>query len=156
MSPDKERARLASLYASLSDEELEQIASSGDELSEAAYGELNAEIARRGLAIAIVPPRAPDMNVLEVEKTVTLRKFLDLPEAFLAKGCLESAGIQAFLIDDNMVRLDWFISNILGGVKLQVLAKDAEAAEEILSKPIPETDEDGYSELLEDDPHGAK
>ena len=76
---------------------------------------------------------------LEFNETVTLRQFLDLPEALLAKGSLESAGIQAYLVDDNMVRLNWFISNILGGIKLKVCAEDAEAAREILNQPIPET-----------------
>jgi hypothetical protein len=49
----------------------------------------------------------------------------------LAKGSLEAAGIQAYLVDDNMIRMDWFISNLLGGIKLQVRAEDAEAAVEI-------------------------
>jgi hypothetical protein len=69
---------------------------------------------------------------------VTIRQFRDLPEALFAKGSLESAGIECALIDDNMVRLDWFISNLLGGVKLQVRAEDSAVAEEILSQPIPE------------------
>ena len=49
-----------------------------------------------------------------------LRRFRDLPEALLAKGKLECAGFDCFLADDNMVRMDWFISNLLGGVKLMV------------------------------------
>jgi hypothetical protein len=49
----------------------------------------------------------------------------------LAKGSLEAAGIQAYLVDDNMIRMDWFISNLLGGIKLKVRAEDAEAAVEI-------------------------
>jgi hypothetical protein len=70
---------------------------------------------------------------------VTIRKFRDLPEALLAKGGLESAGIECCLIDDNMVRMDWFISNLIGGVKLQVSAEDAAEATEILNLPTPET-----------------
>jgi hypothetical protein len=69
---------------------------------------------------------------------VTIRQFRDLPEALFAKGSLESAGIECGLIDDNMVRLDWFISNLLGGVKLQVRREDAAIAQEILEQPIPE------------------
>lgn len=38
-----------------------------------------------------------------------------------------------------MVRLDWFISNLLGGVKLQVWPEDVAEATEILNLPIPET-----------------
>ena len=44
-----------------------------------------------------------------MRKQVTIRAFRDLPEALLAKGSLESAGIDCFLVDDNMVRLDWFM-----------------------------------------------
>ena len=145
MDLDKERSRLASLYASLSDEELEQIARGEGELSKAACDALNAEIARRGLDLPIAVPLNTD--ALEIEGTVILRKFRDLPEALLAKGTLESAGIEAFLVDDNMIRMDWFYSNLLGGVKLGVRAQDAQAAEEILSQPIPETvDVEGVGE----------
>jgi hypothetical protein len=41
-------------------------------------------------------------------------------------------------VDDNMVRLDWFWSNLIGGIKLQVDPKDIEAANEILDQPIPD------------------
>ena len=47
--------------------------------------------------------------------------------------------IECSLLDDNMVRLlDWFISNLLGGVKLQASPEDAEVAKQILEQPIPE------------------
>jgi hypothetical protein len=68
---------------------------------------------------------------------VTIRQFRDLPEALLAKGCLESAGIKGILTDDNIVRLDWFWSNVMGGIKLKVDPEDVEAASEILEQPIP-------------------
>jgi hypothetical protein len=120
----------------MSDEELAQVAGSGDELSPIAEEELKAEGARRGLQLTIAEPQGED--VIEFDKAVTLRQFRDLPEALLAKGSLESAGIQAYLVDDNMIRMDWFISNLLGGIKLNVRAEDAEAANEILNQPIPE------------------
>jgi hypothetical protein len=69
---------------------------------------------------------------------VTIRKFRDLTEAILAKGRLDSAGIEAFLADDNMVRMSCWYSNLLGGVKLRVNVAEADAANEILSQPIPE------------------
>jgi hypothetical protein len=136
--PDEERARIAGVYAAMSDEELDTIASSGDELSTAAEAALRAEGAKRGLDFVIVPPASGE-DVLEFNPTVTLRQFRDLPDALLAKGSLESAGIQAYLADDNMIRMDWFISNLIGGVKLKVHPEDAEAANEILNQPIPET-----------------
>src|SRR5271168_4109843 len=134
--PDQEPQRIAAVYSAMSDEELVQIVESGDELSSAAQGALAAEVAKRGLQMDTAPPQ--DECVVEFNPTVTLRQFRDLPEALLAKGGLESAGIEAYLVDDNMIRMDWFISNLLGGIKLKVRPEDAEAASEILSQPIPE------------------
>ena len=135
-TPEEERVRVDGVYSAMSDEELGQIAESGDELSVAAQEAFRAEVARRGLKMEIAPPRGED--VVEFNETVTLRQFRDLPEALLAKGSLESAGIEAYLVDDNMIRMDWFISNLLGGIKLKVRPEDAEAAGEILNQPIPE------------------
>ncbi|MGA3106683.1 MAG: DUF2007 domain-containing protein [Terriglobales bacterium] len=135
-TPDEERLRLAGIYSAMSDEELERIAESGDELSAAGAEAFQSEFAKRGLKIEAEPP--PKEDRFELNATVTLRKFRDLPEALLAKGCLESAGIQAYLVDDNMIRMDWFISNLLGGIKLKVNPEDAAAANEILNQPIPE------------------
>lgn len=132
-----ELARLAGVYAAMSDEELKSIAESGDELSVPAQEALLAEASKRGFMLTIASPRAED--AVEFSDLITLRQFRDLPEALLAKGSLESAGIQVFLVDDNLIRLDWFYSNLLGGIKLKVRAEDAEAANEILNQPIPET-----------------
>jgi hypothetical protein len=73
---------------------------------------------------------------LNFRELVTIRKFRDLPEALLAQGRLESSGIEAFLFDDNMVRMDWLISNLLGGVKLKVEESNVEIAEEILNHEV--------------------
>src|SRR5271163_3907446 len=136
-TPEEERLRMAGVYSGMSDEGLTQIAESGDEFSAAAQEAFQAEVAKRGLTLTLAPPRGVD--VFELNESVTLRQFRDLPEALLAKGSLESAGIEAYLVDDNMIRMDWFISNLLGGIKLKVRPEDAEAASEILSQPIPET-----------------
>lgn len=134
--PEEERIRIAGVYSAKGDEELEQIASSGDELSAVAHEALQAEATKRGLNLVIAAPRGED--VFEFNETVTVRQFRDLPEALLAKGSLESAGIEAYLVDDNMIRMDWFISNLLGGIKLKVRPMDAAAANEILNQPPPE------------------
>jgi hypothetical protein len=49
MPPEQERMRVAGVYSAMSDEELAQIAASGDELSEDARQALGAEAAKRGL-----------------------------------------------------------------------------------------------------------
>jgi len=143
---DAELARLAERYSAMSEEELRRIAESGDDLSTAAQDALLGEASKRGLQLVILsPPKGED--VVELKNLVTLRQFRDLPEALLAKGGLESAGIETFLVDDNLVRLDWFYSNLLGGIKLKVRTEDADAANEILSQPIPEVvDVEGVGE----------
>ena len=57
----------------------------------------------------------------------------------LPGAVIESAGIFCFLKDENLVRLDWQMSNLIGGIRLQVSAADVEAAEAVLAQPIPET-----------------
>ncbi len=61
----------------------------------------------------------------------TIRQFGDMAEALLAQGCLESAGIEAFLADANIARLEWPVSR---GMRLQVNADDAEAATRLLEQ----------------------
>lgn len=70
---------------------------------------------------------------------VTLWKFRDLPEALLAKSKLESEGITAFLVNDEMIRMDWFWSNLIGGIWLQVPEPEAARALELLQEPIPDS-----------------
>ena len=64
---------------------------------------------------------------------VTIRHFRDVPVAMLAKAALDSAGIESYLFDDNTIRMDWFWSNAIGGVKLLVRKEDAPAALEMLN-----------------------
>ena len=138
-----ESRRLAEIYAGMSSRELQQLAHAPSALTETARNTLAAELARRGGKVLLEKQDethdVPDgSGRFEVRDPVTIRRFRDLPEALLAKGSLESAGIPCALADDNMVRLDWFISNVIGGVKLQVNPEDAPAATEILDQPIPE------------------
>jgi hypothetical protein len=80
-----------------------------------------------------IPNPEDELNFREL---VTIRMYRDLPEALLAQGRLESSGIESFLADDNMVRMDWLISNLLGGVKLKVEESNVEFAEEILNQEV--------------------
>jgi ribosomal protein L37AE/L43A len=68
----------------------------------------------------------------------TLATFRDLTEALLAQGKLQAAGIECTLADDNIVRMDWFYSNAVGGVKLQVSEGNLEEASALLQDGIPE------------------
>ncbi|MGZ6326884.1 MAG: hypothetical protein ACXWR1_22015 [Bdellovibrionota bacterium] len=158
IDPQKERLRLADFYAGQMDGELEKVAGQAYELTDLALEALRAELSRRGLKAKLAekrplppnrgpvpgdPPPQPAVEILpdgelDMRPLVTIRQFRDLPEALLAKGSLDSAGIECALVDENIVRLDWFWSNLMGGVKLGVDPDDVEAAEQILSQPIPE------------------
>src|SRR5258708_3867089 len=131
----RERRRVAANYASMSDGELQRLARNTESLTEVAWDALEDEMDRRHLELAEDPAPEPRQQ-MEMQKLVTIRQFRDLPEALLAKGSLESAGIECFLADENLVRLDWFISNFIGGIKLNVRAADAENAQKLLDEPI--------------------
>jgi hypothetical protein len=66
-------------------------------------------------------------------KLVTVAKYCYPYEADLAKSRLEAEGIRAFAADEHIVRLDWFYSNAVGGIRVQVAEHDAELAKEILA-----------------------
>lgn len=138
--PERERHRLQEYYSRLTDGELEQLSEDVSDLTQIARQSLAEEKQRRGLVTAHsqFSESSESAEQPELRRLQTIRKFRDLPEALLAKGCLESAGIEAFLADDNMVRLDWFISNFIGGIKLKVKPEDSTAAIAILEQPIPE------------------
>jgi Putative prokaryotic signal transducing protein len=134
--PEQQRRHLEVLYSDMADAELLKLDEDPGALTGVAQEALRGEMSRRG--IVIVPVQSSGGDEVQLQKLVTLRQFRDLPEALLAKGALESAGIESFLADDNMVRLDWFISNLIGGIKIKVKPEDLEAAHEILDQPIPE------------------
>jgi hypothetical protein len=127
-----ESKRLAELYAAMNDGELENIARNPNSLTDAAQIALATELRRRDLA-AHTPEMPEGYKKAEYRGLVTVRKFRDLAEAFLAKGSLESAGIESFLADDNMVRI--FVPTFTDGVRLQVRAEDATLAAEVLDEP---------------------
>jgi hypothetical protein len=135
--PEQECQRLTRVYAAMSPEELQKVADDGASLTHEARETLKAEISRRGLDMT-VNEAATGVDVIEERDLLMIRRFQNLPEALLAKGSLDSSGIECYLTDDNMVRMDWFISNLLGGAKLLVNREDAEAATAILDEPEPE------------------
>src|SRR5215469_4628900 len=125
IDPEEERRRLKEFYSQQMDESLEKTAGEAYELSEIARAALQAELQKRGLSAELAkyrpvrgkkrpapinPPRdataasptEPPTDDDDGDDLVTIRQFRDLPQALLAKGCLESAGIQCALTDDNM------------------------------------------------------
>jgi hypothetical protein len=137
--PEQERQRLTKLYATMSDGELEAIAADSAELTDMARQALTDELARRHPEAAVVANTAArGRDSVELADVVSIRQFRDLHEALLAKGALDSAEIESFLVDDNMIRMDWFWSNLVGGIKLCVRQEDADAALDLLGQSIPE------------------
>jgi len=134
MDPQKERGRLFDIYAGKTDEELQQVDTQSDELTDIAQEVLREELARRRLPQNFEQPNEAGQKELEFQDLVTIRTFWGLLEAELAKGLLDSAGIESFLFDDNMVRMDWFNANALGGVKLRVDAHNVDAANRVLQE----------------------
>ena len=134
MDPQRERGRLSEIYAGKTDEELQQADTQSDELTDIAQEVLREELARRRLPQNFEQPNEAGQKELEFRDLVTIRTFWGLLEAELAKGLLDSAGIESFLFDDNMVRMDWFNANALGGVKLRVDAHNVDAANRVLQE----------------------
>ena len=63
---------------------------------------------------------------------VTVGTYLSMAEAEPPRLALEAAGIPAMATDENIGEL--LVPVLFGGIKLQVPAKDAEQAEEILAE----------------------
>jgi hypothetical protein len=72
------------------------------------------------------------------EGLVTVARFESPVEAQIAKGMLESAGVECFLVGEN-------VNNLLQAafrVRLQVRAEDEAAARELLAGTAGESEED--------------
>jgi Putative prokaryotic signal transducing protein len=137
---DRELRRLTTRYAQMEDGELEMVAVDFLSLTEPAKGALRSEMAKRELTPPdeIAADHAKEIAESEARKPVMIRRYRDLPDATIAKSVLESAGIDCLLADDNLVRLDWFYSNLIGGIKLLVPEKDVEAATNLLDEGSPD------------------
>jgi hypothetical protein len=136
IDPQRERQRLERLYAEMADEELDKLLRTADELTEIARESLKKELEKRGSRVEfdeLQEETEPDHREL-----VTIAYVRDLQEAMLARGRLASAGIESFVADENLVSLNWFLSNVIGNLRLQVREQDAQAAKEILGQSVPE------------------
>ncbi len=65
---------------------------------------------------------------------VTVATFDFLPQAEIARGRLAAEGIAGRLADQHLVQTDWLYSIAVGGIKLQVAARDVERALAILDQ----------------------
>ena len=73
-------------------------------------------------------------------RLITIASFSQPIEAHLTKTRLEADGIECFIFDEHIVRMNWLYSNAIGGVKLQVKEPDVERSIEILQQEPVSTD----------------
>jgi hypothetical protein len=139
IDPDLEREKLAARYATMSDLELMKVGQIPGFLTDWAFEALRREMAKRGLDWAGKDLPAPSKMARQEAKEdpgnrpIVIRQYRDIPGGMTDRMILEAAGIDCFLFDENMVRLDWLWSNLLGGVKLVVRQCDAEDADKALN-----------------------
>src|SRR5260370_5583766 len=136
----RDRKRLAELYAVMEKGELEEVAGEADSRTPVAREALRSEMLSRGMEARPANAGAAETSASkdEAPRPVMIARYGGVPEALVAKSMLDSAGIESFLGDENLVRLDWFYSNLVGGIKLMVREEDAETARTLLEKNIPE------------------
>ena len=66
---------------------------------------------------------------------VTIARFSTTEEAHLLRLQLAAGGVEAFILDEYMVQLDWLISNAIGGVRVQIAEEDLERCKQIVQGP---------------------
>lgn len=86
----------------------------------------------------------------QMEYLITVISFIYPHEAHLAKGKLQSEGIEVFIKDEMTAHVNNFYSNAIGGVKLQVRSADVDIAHRILMESgyIQEQTEKSRSKLM--------
>ena len=66
----------------------------------------------------------------------TIATFTKPEEAHLVKMRLEAAGIEAVILDENVIQIDMLFSNAMGGVRLQVADEAVADAREFLAADV--------------------
>jgi hypothetical protein len=136
IDPEQERIRLSGLYAGMDDGQLEDLAGDRASLTDVARTALESEMARRGLAVS-----SGDATSAGLQDLATIRTYSGSGEALLAKGLLESGGIECVLSDENGALQDLEGLGAASSIRLQVWPEDVEAAKEVLSELLRESDE---------------
>jgi hypothetical protein len=140
IDPVPERERLAKRYAAMSVLELEKVGRDPGALTDWAFAALREMMAQRELDWVgkdLSGPSSYQAIKKQEEREnipVVVREYRDLPPAISHRMMLNAAGIDCYLYNENMVRLDWRWSNLLGGVKLVVRQKDVEDATRLLNE----------------------
>lgn len=85
------------------------------------------------------------------DSLVTIGTYWFVGDADMAKNALDAAGIEAFVDDANIVRVNWFNAVAVKGVKLRVRNVDALRAGEVLNTECQTIEEIGeaHEEIVE-------
>lgn len=81
---------------------------------------------------------------------VTIVRVTEVWEAHIIKARLQAEGLLASIADEHLVSMDWFYSNAIGGVRVQV-----PASEEIRARSVLEAIERGDYALSDDNDYAA-
>ena len=159
IDPEQERQRLVREYSRMMDGELEKVAQSFGQLTDAAQGALIEEMSRRG--IQVDPTRRDSGVFLQISKSeqqdtsegqAVVRRFFNLAEALIAQSKLRADGIDSFIAEENVLATNPYLAHVLGGARLFVDTVDSAVAKEILDEPIPaEFDVEGVGKYVQ--PH---
>lgn len=77
-------------------------------------------------------PVAYPLKEKNITPMITIARFSTPEEAHLFRLRLASGGVEAFILDEHMIQMDWLISNAIGGVRVQIAEEDLELCREIL------------------------
>lgn len=140
----EEWRRLKELYLQKTDEELEEVAADGYELTDVARQALEGEIARRGLKIELqkaprpaTEPSGDSLPDFEQIELVRLVQVWDRLEAKNTIDALNSSGLPAFIGPDNVGRVEDFKGSFDRGVDIKVRYVDNQRALQVLSWASP-------------------
>ena len=80
-------------------------------------------------------------------KLITLKTFSSDISAHLLKTRLESEGVECFILDENIVRLNPFYDLAVGGIRLQVREEDFQRAKDLMEEweALPYLDEEDHA-----------
>ena len=65
---------------------------------------------------------------------ITIARFSKIEEAYLLRLRLGAGDVDAFILDEYMIQMDWLISNAIGGVRVQIAEEDFERCKQILQE----------------------
>ncbi len=127
------------IYAGMNDGELLALAEDLDTLNDAARNALLVELHNRELDQEADRLHREHLSKRAVPsetslKLVTIATFNDPFSANLAKGKLESEGIECFTASEHRLGRSFGVGGMLGPIKLQVKESDMERADKLLQE----------------------